>query len=104
MQIQINAPHGNAPDGFYEFIETRINEVLQPFENHLTRVEVHVKDQNADKGGIDQRCMMEARLRGRDPIATEAIAAEPAEAVRQALDKLKHALRHRIGKLNARRS
>lgn len=103
MQIQINAPHGNAPDDFYKFIEERITEVLQPYESHLTRIEVHLKDQNADKGGVDQRCMMEARLRGRDPIATEAVATEPQDAVRQALDKLKHALRHRIGKLKARR-
>lgn len=103
MQIQINAPHATAPDQFNDFIEKRIEEVLQPFAEHLTRVEVHLNDLNAAKGGLDKRCLMEARPRGLDPIAAEAVAVDDADAVKQALDKLKRALERRLGKLNSRR-
>ena len=33
---------------------------LGRFAQHLTRVEVHINDVNADKGGTDKRCMIEA--------------------------------------------
>lgn len=104
MQIQINAPHSKSPEEFNDYIEQRITEVLQPFAAHLTRVEVHMKDLNGAKGGSDKRCLMEARPRGLDPVAVEAVAEDETDAVRQSLEKLKHALEHRFGKLGSRRS
>jgi ribosomal subunit interface protein len=102
MQIQINSPHVDVPAAFTEFIEKRIPEVLGPFAERLTRVEVHLQDLNADKGGIDKRCMLEARPRGLDPVAVEVVAAEAQEAFRQALAKLSSLLEHRFGKLDSR--
>ena len=71
MQIQINTPGEKLPDAFLEQIETSLHEVLRPHEAHLTRVEVHLRDLNGNKGGIDKRCLIEARPRGMQPLVAE---------------------------------
>ncbi len=102
MIIQINAPNVAVPTEFQEFIEKRVGEVLKPFSQQLTRLEVHLKDQAANKGGVDKRCLLEARPRGLDPIAVDCVAASETDAVRKALDKLKKALDHRFGRMSER--
>lgn len=43
---------------------------LKHVSDRVTRVEVHLGDENGDKSGADdKRCMMEARLEGRRPVA-----------------------------------
>lgn len=98
MKILINAPSVEVPTVFEDFIERRVQEVLTPFESHLTRIEVHLQDQNAGKGGADTRCLLEARPRGRDPIVVDTTAEDEAGAVRKSLEKMKHALERRFGK------
>jgi len=100
MKIQINAPNVDVPAAFEEFIEKRLHEVLKPFEQQLTRVEIHLQDQNGTKGGADKRCLLEARPRGLDPIAVECVAEDATSALRKAADKLKSALSHRLGRLS----
>ena len=102
MKIQINAPNVEVPAAFEEFIEQRVQEVLKPFEAHLTRIEIHLQDQNGGKGGSDKRCLLEARPRGLPPIAVECTESTETDAVRKALDKLKNALSHRIGRISER--
>ena len=99
MQLQINAPHVDVPDAFEGYIERRAHEVLGPFVDKLTRIEVHLSDQNgASRAGVDMRCVLEARPRAMDPVAVDVTAETPRDAVRIALDKMKHALDHRLGK------
>ncbi len=102
MIIQINAPNVEVPAEFEAFIEQRTHEVLKPFETQLTRIEIHLQDQNGAKGGADKRCLLEARPRGLDPIAVETISENATDAVRKALDKLKNALSHRLGRMSER--
>ena len=102
MQVQINAHRANVPAHFVDGIEERVQTALAPFAEQITRVEVHFQDQNAGKGGLDKRCAVEARPQGMDPIAGEALATDESEALRLALNKLRHALDHRIGKRAAR--
>lgn len=55
----------------------------------VTRLEVHLSDQNGGKSGQrDKRCVMEARLEGRQPIAASDDATTLDQAVRGAADKL----------------
>ncbi|MCA9003162.1 MAG: HPF/RaiA family ribosome-associated protein [Planctomycetes bacterium] len=102
MKIQINAPNVDVPEALSEFIESRTHEVLGHFEKHLTRVEIHLKDQNGDKGGVDMHCTVEVRPRGLDPMAVDHTAESEADAVRKALDKMKSALDRRLGRLSER--
>lgn len=87
--------------------EDRVHEgvthALERFAERLTRVDVFLKDENANKGGNDKRCILEARPRGLDPVAAEHLAAEALEAVQGAASKLKHLLEHRFGRLDERR-
>ena len=80
--------------------EPIISEQLSRFSDQVTRIEVHLTDENSHKQGInDIRCMLEARLEGMQPIAVTNLAADQHQAVKGAIDKLKSALDKRIGKL-----
>ena len=101
MQIQINT------DSNIECHETLVAQVsgvvqsaLSPFSDHITRVEVHLSDENSDKkgGSGDMRCMMEARLEGRQPIVVTDQAATLDQAVDGAADKLTRLIESIIGK------
>lgn len=102
MQIQINAPHNSAPDVFINGLEDRVAQELAHHEKQLTRVEVHIRDTNAQKGGVDKRCVIEARPRGLSPLTAEHDATTHDEAFRGALEKLDRVLIHRFGKLSSR--
>jgi ribosomal subunit interface protein len=99
MQIQIFAPGLVIPEPLKAYVERNLAQVLKPFEEHLTRIEVHLKDQNSSKkNGVDKHCLLEAKPRGMDSIAAEHDAPEFKEAVHQAALKLERALQHRIDK------
>jgi len=102
MQIQINAPHTQSPDQFFDLMQHETSETLAQHEGKLTRIEIHLKDLNAHKGGLDKRCVMEARPRGLQPVVAEHDAEREQDAFRGALDKLNRVLQHRFGKLEQR--
>ena len=103
MQIELSTD-GNI-DGS-DALATQIDEVvknaLSRFSDQITRVEVHLSDQNSDKkeGDDDMRCMMEARLEGHQPIAVT----DEAESIGPAIDgvakKVKRSLDHTLGRLS----
>ena len=102
MQIQVNTDHN--VEGHEEFsgqVKTKIEDALNRFSKHVTRVEVHISDENSDKGGMnDKRCLMEARLEGRQPIAVTHQAANLNLAVQGAIDKLKNVIESTLGRLD----
>jgi ribosome-associated translation inhibitor RaiA len=67
---------------------------LDRFRESVTRVEVHLKDENSKtKGGVDDiRCLMEARPANRQPVSIEVRASSPEQAIRQGADTLKRRL------------
>jgi ribosome-associated translation inhibitor RaiA len=77
---------------------------LSRFRERLTRVELHLSDENAHKGGQDdKRCMMEARIKGQQPIVVTNQAASMNEAVSGALDKLKRSVESALERLRDHR-
>lgn len=47
-------------------VSATVANALRRYKNQITRVEVHLGDENADKiGQRDQRCMVDAHLQGR---------------------------------------
>ena len=69
MQIQINSDHQiNPSPELASRIRTLIQDTLDRHSDRITRVEVHLNDQNSVKGGSnDKRCLMEARVAGLGP-------------------------------------
>jgi len=104
MIVQINT--GNDVDisqNTRQNIESSLRSTLQRFEDRITRVQVHLNDENSDKGGSDdKRCMMEVRLSGLDPIAVTAHDENIHQASRGALDKLERSIDKKLGKLSDR--
>ncbi|QGX99199.1 hypothetical protein EI983_13355 [Roseovarius faecimaris] len=71
---------------------------------HITRIEVHLSDANADKSGPDDiKCVLEARLKGQQPMAVTDSASSLEQATRGAAGKMKSALESTLGKLTDRR-
>jgi len=70
-----------------------ISEELSRFNDHITRLEVHLSDEDSNKNGVnDKRCMIEARLEGMKPIAVTNHADTQEQAVTGAVQKLKSSL------------
>ncbi|MGH9595373.1 MAG: HPF/RaiA family ribosome-associated protein [Edaphobacter sp.] len=63
MQVQINSDNNiSMHTKLSDSIGAYINNVLQRFAPYLTRVEVHLTDENSKKSGPnDKRCVLEAR-------------------------------------------
>jgi ribosome-associated translation inhibitor RaiA len=77
-----------------------ISKGLSRFSHQITRVEVHLSDENGDKEGLnDKRCMIEARLAGMKPIAVTNHANTHEQAIEGAVDKLKTSLDTILGRL-----
>ncbi|MDW7761713.1 MAG: HPF/RaiA family ribosome-associated protein [Acidobacteriota bacterium] len=102
MQIQINTDRNiEGHDALTDEIAGVVENALSRFRNHITRVEVHVSDENSDKkvGYEAMRCLMEARLEGRQPIAVTHQARSLGEAVDGAADKLAGVIENTLGRL-----
>jgi ribosome-associated translation inhibitor RaiA len=103
MQILVNSDHTITGDeGVTRRVESILEAAIDRFADRLTRVEVHLNDENGPKhGDHDKRCMMEARIGGIKPIAVTHKAPSLVEAIEGCADKLERALEHQLGKLNA---
>jgi len=103
MQIQINTDnHIEGTPELSELAKSEVESALEHFSGHITRVEVHLSDENSHKGGSgDKRCVMEARLEGHQPLAVTADGESIDMAIGEAAEKLKHAIDHTIGRTKA---
>lgn len=104
MQIQVNTNSSVAGgEGLSRRVEGVVENALGRFGDRITRVEVHLNDVNAQKeGDSDNRCMMEARLTGLQPISVTHNADTLDQAIDGAAKKLQRSLDSTLGKLNDR--
>ena len=100
MQIQINTDRSiEGDEALTAQVSGVVEAALSRFSDHITRVEVHLSDENADKSGQhDNRCMMEARLEGRQPVAVTHTAAILDQAVSGTTDKLARMIESTLGR------
>ena len=100
MRIQINTDSSVQGDArLEEIVEGIVSERLDRFRSDLTRVEVHIRDENGEKGGPDDtRCMMEARPKGLGPVAVTHHASNVEDSVTGAVAKLRRNLDSNFGK------
>lgn len=100
MTIQLNTDKNlTIHQEYEEKIKSIINEGLEKF-NNITRLEVHLSDENGSKDGLnDKRCLLEARISGREPIAVSDSGNSYDLALNGAITKLKSKLETILGKL-----
>lgn len=107
MQVQINTDrHIVGDEQLAREVETALVKALDRFTDQITRLEVHLGDENSNhkSGADDKRCMIEARLRGLQPIAATHQAPTIDLAVAGAAEKLKRALDSTLGRLSDKRA
>lgn len=105
MKIQLNTDvHIDGTEALAAQVSATLKQALAHFSQHVTRVEVHLSDENGGKSGPhDQRCMLEARLEGRQPVAVTDQAATLEQAVQGAAQKLARLLDKTLGRLHDHR-
>ena len=106
MKIQLNTDtHIEGTEALTVKVNNIIKKALVRFEEHITRIEVHLNNsKNGQIGQHDYRFMLEARLEGRQPLAVTDHAATIEQAVHGASQKLEHMLGSTLGRLYDRSS
>jgi len=106
MQIRVNSDNNIVgSDDLSARVEDVVQDVLGRFSERITRVEVHLADENsqAKSGENDIRCTMEARLGGLKPIVVTEQAATLDQAVDAAADTLAKTIDRSLGRLSDRK-
>ncbi len=102
MQIQLNTGHnidGHAV--LQRYVEDAITGTLGRFAERITRVEVHLSDENSKaKGGdADHRCLLEARLANLSPVSVSHLGATLEEALDGALVKMERVIDSTVSRI-----
>jgi len=103
MHIQINTDSNiEGHNALTQQVETMVRETLDHFSKHITRVEVHLRDDNSGSksGTEDKRCLLEVRLMGHQPIAVSHQDFTLEQAVDGAAKKMKRSLVSTLGRLD----
>jgi len=101
MKIQINTDRHIS--GNQEMIETFsdiVSSSLKRFSERITRIELHFSDENSKKKGLnDIKCVLEARLKGMEPVAVTDHSDSVEASLNGALNKMTSVLDSILGKL-----
>lgn len=102
MQIQVNTDkHVEGNEALVAHVEAALQAALRHVRNHITRLEVHLSDENAGRiGSNDKRCLIEARLEHHQPVAVTHQAPSIHQALDGAADKLKATLQATLGRIS----
>jgi ribosome-associated translation inhibitor RaiA len=102
MQVHTNTDnHLEGREALALHVEQVVRATLRHAQEHVTRVEVHLADENgARSSDDDKRCMMEARLKGRPPLAVSHHAGSVHQALDGAARKLRAAVDSTLGRLS----
>jgi ribosome-associated translation inhibitor RaiA len=90
MIIQFNTDHNlQGSEKVISFLKELIEEQLNRYEDHITRIEVHLSNEKGAKEGASKiRCLLEARVERRQPVAFTNSANNYQQAVAGATEKL----------------
>lgn len=104
MKIQFNTDkniHGT--EKLETVVSEKVNHGLKHYADKISRVEVHLSDQNAEKAGPDDvQCKLEARVEGLQPMIVTSANESKERAVDDAVDKMKATLNTAFGKIRNR--
>lgn len=102
MQINVNTDKTiERHAGLDEHVQSVVSAALHHFGEQISRVEVHLSDNQRHKSEDgDNRCMMEARVSGYQPIAVSHHAATLHQAIGGSAEKLRRAIDSALGRLH----
>jgi hypothetical protein len=105
MHIQVNTDHNlDGRQRVNEYVRGVVEHAVSHFERQVTRVEVHLSDDNGAKSGPDdKRCVIEARAGSIDPVVVTHRGPNVDEALHGAAAKLKRSLSNELARAHTRR-
>ncbi len=105
MQILVNTDNNiDGNERLQGYVESVVGSTLERFTDRITRVEVYLTDENSTvkSKGDDQRCVMEARPSGLQPISITHLADTMDKAIDGAVARLERTLDRTFAKLDSR--
>jgi ribosomal subunit interface protein len=92
-------------DKLRRHVESVVTDVLERFHDRITRVEVHLADENSrtKTGQNDKRCTMEARLSGLKPLAVSELGPSLDQAISAAAETLEKTLQRALERRDDRK-
>ncbi len=105
MLIQVNTDNNvTGREELHRTAEEVVTNTLKHFSHRISRVEVHLGDENSHKSGAnDMRCMIETRVEGIPPIAITHHADSLMEALTVATERMRESLDSKLGRLHDRK-
>jgi ribosome-associated translation inhibitor RaiA len=104
MQIQISSDKNiSMHKKLSNLIDSDLHRILNRFKNDITRVEVHLSDENGDKSGAqDKRCRLEVRPKRHQSLAVTNDSFDIPTAVTGAASKMQRLLVSTFGRIEDR--
>lgn len=101
MQINVNTDRTiTNHQGLDEHVDSVVRGAIERFGEHITNVEVHLSNENREKGADGgNSCMMEARVRGYQPVVVHEHSDDLRQSIKNAAGKLARALDSALGRL-----
>ncbi len=103
MEILINTDNNiSASAEMRSYLKSDLEASFERFAEHLTRLEVKISDKNGSKEGEnDKKVLLEARLKGMQPLVVTGNGNSIDQAISDASTKLKTSLDSTMGKLRS---
>jgi ribosomal subunit interface protein len=102
MDIRIVDGHIKTTPAMIEYVTSHVAAAIGSFADSFTSVDVHIRDENGPKGGVDKRCVIHAHAAHAG--LGSLIVREKAEQFYQAIDlatkKLKRVISRRKQRVN----
>lgn len=103
MLVKINAASFDSSPELNAHVQDQVDKATQRFAARVTRVDVHLHDDNAHKkSATDKRCVLEARLTGMEPLTVEHAGEDVYKTVAEAAGKLERLIGHKLERLGDR--
>jgi hypothetical protein len=85
-------------------VDARVRSALERYQDRLTRIEVHLSDEDGQKSGsgTDKRCLLEARPSGLDPVVVTGVGDTLERACAEASRKMQSLLATTFGRIDDR--
>lgn len=101
MQIQINTDKNiDGNERLINFYTSEIQNELDRYEEKITRVEVHLGDENSAKSGLnDKKCLIEIRIANMQPVVVTNFGDTIEKAFSGSIEKAKKVLEGNFEKL-----
>lgn len=104
MLIEIRSKGFSVTEALDAHARRRLYESLRHHRGRVNRISLRLSDDNGPRGGIDKRCTIEVRVRGADPIVTQALEVDAYLSIDRASERAGRAIGRRLARRSRRRT